>query len=70
VRPTLSQPEAADGRGRLAVFASNVLWHVVGLATGAIAYAAEAGGFELEMRRVRRKQGVRTKKKVRGLSTL
>ncbi len=28
-----------------------MLWQVVGVAAGAISYAAEAGGFELEMRR-------------------
>jgi hypothetical protein len=38
-------------RGHLALFGGHVLWRVVGLAAGAIGYAAEAG-FELEMRRV------------------
>ena len=42
---------AAVHRSRLAVFGGNVLWQVVGVAVGAIGYAAEAGGFELEMRR-------------------
>jgi hypothetical protein len=38
-------------RDQLAVFSGHVLWQVVGVAVGAIGYAAEAGGFELEMRR-------------------
>jgi len=38
-------------RGQLALFSGHVLWQVVGVAVGAIGYAAEAGGFELEMRR-------------------
>ena len=38
-------------RGQLAVLSGIVLWQVVGAAAGAISYAAEAGGFELEMRR-------------------
>lgn len=38
-------------RGQLALFSGQVLWQVVGVAVGAIGYAAEAGGFELEMRR-------------------
>ncbi|WP_292989804.1 hypothetical protein [Mycobacterium sp.] len=42
---------ASEARGRLAVFGGIVLWQVVGAAAGAIGYAAEAGGFELEMRR-------------------
>ena len=37
--------------GQLALFGGHVLWRVVGVAAGAIGYAAEAG-FELEMRRV------------------
>ncbi|WP_428341402.1 hypothetical protein [Mycobacterium sp.] len=49
--PTLSEREATAQRGRLAVFGGIVLWQVVGAAAGAISYAAEAGGFELEMRR-------------------
>ena len=48
---TLSQREAAGQRSRLAAFGGIVLWQVVGVAAGAISYAAEAGGFELEMRR-------------------
>jgi hypothetical protein len=48
---TLGQQEAAVQRGRLAAFGGVVLWQVVGVAAGAISYAAEAGGFELEMRR-------------------
>jgi hypothetical protein len=48
---TLSQRETAAQRGRLAAFSGVVLWQVVGVAVGAISYAAEAGGFELEMRR-------------------
>jgi hypothetical protein len=47
---TLNQREAAH-RSRLAAFGGIVLWQVVGAAAGAISYAAEAGGFELEMRR-------------------
>jgi hypothetical protein len=66
-----SHPEAADGRNRIAVFGGNVLWRMVGVASGAIAYVAEAGGFELEMRRAAsRMQGIRAKKKVRGRNTL
>lgn len=42
---------SSDVRGQLALFSSHVLWQVVGVAVGAIGYAAEAGGFELEMRR-------------------
>jgi hypothetical protein len=38
-------------RGQLALLSGHVLWQVVGVAVGAIGYAAEAGGFELEMRR-------------------
>jgi hypothetical protein len=48
---TLSQRQAAVQRSRLAAISGIVLWHVVGVAVGAIGYAAEAGGFELEMRR-------------------
>ncbi|WP_156751248.1 hypothetical protein [Mycobacterium sp. 1245111.1] len=48
---TLNQREAAAHRSRLAAFGGIVLWQVVGAAAGAISYAAEAGGFELEMRR-------------------
>jgi hypothetical protein len=48
---TLSQREAVVQRGRLAAISGVVLWQVVGVAVGAIGYAAEAGGFELEMRR-------------------
>jgi hypothetical protein len=48
---TLNQREAAARRSRLAAFGGVVLWQVVGAAAGAIGYAAEAGGFELEMRR-------------------
>jgi hypothetical protein len=48
---TLSQRETVAQRGRLAAFSGVVLWQVVGVAVGAIGYAAEAGGFELEMRR-------------------
>jgi hypothetical protein len=46
-----NQREAAAQRSRLAAFGGIVLWQVVGAAAGAISYAAEAGGFELEMRR-------------------
>lgn len=38
-------------RGHLAALGGHALWRVVGVAVGAIGYAAEAG-FELEMRRV------------------
>ena len=48
---TLGQREAVAQRGRLAAISGVVLWQVVGVAVGAIGYAAEAGGFELEMRR-------------------
>jgi hypothetical protein len=48
---TLCQREAVVQRGRLAAISGVVLWQVVGVAVGAIGYAAEAGGFELEMRR-------------------
>jgi hypothetical protein len=48
---TLGQQETAAQRSRLAAFGGIVLWQVVGVAAGAIGYAAEAGGFELEMRR-------------------
>ena len=48
---TLSQREVSAPRSRLAAFGGIVLWQVVGVAAGAISYAAEAGGFELEMRR-------------------
>ena len=48
---TLSEREAAGQRSRLAVFGGIVLWQVVGAAASAISLAAEAGGFELEMRR-------------------
>jgi hypothetical protein len=51
MRGTLSEREAVVGRNRLAAFGGIVLWQVVGVAVGAIGYAAEAGGFELEMRR-------------------
>jgi hypothetical protein len=51
MRGTLSQREESEGRSRLAAFGGIVLWQVVGVAAGAISYAAEAGGFELEMRR-------------------
>jgi hypothetical protein len=51
MRRTRSEREAAEGRSRLAAFGGIVLWQVVGVAVGAIGYAAEAGGFELEMRR-------------------
>ena len=51
MRGTLSEREAAEGRSRLAALGGIVLWQVVGVAAGAISYAAEAGGFELEMRR-------------------
>jgi hypothetical protein len=51
MRRTLDEREAAEGRSRLAAFGGIVLWQVVGVAAGAISYAAEAGGFELEMRR-------------------
>ena len=44
MRETLSEREAAEGRSRLAAFGGNVLWQVVGVAAGAISYAAEAGG--------------------------
>jgi hypothetical protein len=45
-------PEVAvRRRGQLAEVGSNVMWRIVGIAVGAIGYAAEAG-FELEMRRV------------------
>jgi len=36
---------------QLALFGGNVLWQLVGVAVGAIGYAAEAA-FELEMHRV------------------
>jgi hypothetical protein len=48
---TLGQREAVAQRRRLATISGVVLWQVVGVAVGAIGYAAEAGGFELEMRR-------------------
>jgi hypothetical protein len=48
---TLGQREAVAQRSRLAAISGIVLWQVVGVAVGAIGYAAEAGGFELEMRR-------------------
>lgn len=48
---TLGQREASEAPGRLAAFGGIVLWQVVGVAAGVIGYAAEAGGFELEMRR-------------------
>jgi hypothetical protein len=48
---TLSRRGPAAQRGRLATVSGIVLWQVVGVAVGAIGYAAEAGGFELEMRR-------------------
>jgi hypothetical protein len=48
---TLGEREAPAQRGRLAEFGGIVLWQVVGAAATAISYAAEAGGFELEMRR-------------------
>jgi hypothetical protein len=51
MRGTLSEREAVVGRNRFAAFGGIVLWQVVGVAVGAIGYAAEAGGFELEMRR-------------------
>jgi hypothetical protein len=38
-------------RGQLALFSGHILWQVVGVAVGAIGFAAQAGGFELEMRR-------------------
>ncbi len=38
-------------RDQLALFGGNVLWQLVGVAVGAIGYAAEAA-FELEMHRV------------------
>jgi hypothetical protein len=47
------QTEAAvnpQARGQLALLSGHVMWRVVGIAVGAIGYAAEAG-FELEMRR-------------------
>jgi len=48
---THNQPEVAAQRRRLAAIGGVVLWQVVGAAAGAVSYAAEAGGFELEMRR-------------------
>ena len=48
---TLSQRAAAAPRSRLVAISGVVLWQVVGVAVGAIGFAAEAGGFELEMRR-------------------
>jgi hypothetical protein len=48
---TLSQSQAVTGRNRFAAFGGIVVWQVVAVAAGAISYAAEAGGFELEMRR-------------------
>jgi len=48
---THNQREAAARRSRLAAIGAVVLWQVVGAAAGAVSYAAEAGGFELEMRR-------------------
>jgi hypothetical protein len=47
----VSDNSTAVQRSRLAVVGGNVLWQVVGVAVGAISYAAEAGGFELEMLR-------------------
>ena len=47
MRETLSR----NVRGQVALFVGRFLWRVVGVAVGAIGYAAEAG-FELEMRRV------------------
>jgi hypothetical protein len=54
VNETLGRTEVAvsrNVRGQIALFSGHVLWQVVGVAVGAIGYAAEAGGFELEMRR-------------------
>jgi hypothetical protein len=51
VSETFGQREAVAQRSRLAAISGVVLWQVVGAAVGAIGYAAEAGGFELEMRR-------------------
>jgi hypothetical protein len=55
------QPETAVNRtvrGHLALFGGYVLWRVVGVAVGAIGYAAQAG-FELEMRRVAMRAAVK-----------
>jgi len=55
VNETLGRQTVAAGSrnvlGQLALFGGNVLWRVVGVAAGAIGYAAQAGFFELEMRR-------------------
>jgi hypothetical protein len=47
-------------RAQLALFGGHVLWRVVGVAVGAIGYAAEAG-FELEMRRVAMRAAVKSR---------
>lgn len=57
------QPEAPAGRqvrGQLALLSGHVLWRVIGVAVGAIGYAAEAG-FELEMRRVAMRSAVKSR---------
>ena len=59
---TLGRTEVAVSgtfRGQLALFSGHVLWQVVGVAVGAIGYAAEAGGFELEMRRAASRTAVK-----------
>ena len=45
-------------RDQLALFGGNVLWRLVGVAVGAIGYAADAV-FELEMQRVALRNEVR-----------
>jgi hypothetical protein len=57
------QTEAAGNRNvrdHLALFGGRVLWRLVGVAVGAIGYAAEAG-FELEMRRVAMRSALRSR---------
>jgi hypothetical protein len=57
------QTEAAvnrQARGQLALLSGHVLWRVVGIAVGAIGYAAEAG-FELEMRRAAARTAVKSR---------
>ena len=58
---TLSHREPAVERSRFAVLRGIVLWQVVGVAAGAVSYAAEAGGFELEMRRAARRSAVKSR---------
>jgi hypothetical protein len=51
-------PVGRTSRGHLALLSRHVLWRVVGVAVGAIGYAAEAG-FELEMRRAAARSAVK-----------